>query len=197
MLTDVLHRVAARPRVYDALQAVAGVAEVNRRVARRLAELPPVERLVDIGGGTGLAPELWPVGAAYICLDNDPLKLKGFRAKHSSGTPLIGDATRVPLLSHSIDLVVCKAVSHHIDDRALPLLFSESARLLRHGGRLVFLDAILDPDRLRSRVLWRYDRGSYARPAEVIRSAMAAEFEIEHWEEFAIHHRYVLAVGSR
>lgn len=197
MLADVLHRVAARPKVYDALQVVAGAAEVNRRLGLRLAELPAKRRLLDLGGGTGLAPALWPDDAEYICLDNDPLKLKGFLNKHSRGNPLIGDAARVPLLSESVDLVVCKSVSHHLDDRALRRLFAESARVLTVGGHLVFIDAILDRESWRSRVLWRYDRGSYARPAEVMRSAMATEFHIEHWDEFAIHHRYVLAVGSR
>jgi SAM-dependent methyltransferase len=196
MLTGILHRLAAQPRIYDAVQGIFGAAEMNRRLAVRLAELPRPARVLDLGGGTGLAAELWPAGAAYICLDNDPLKLNRFRAKHPHGFPVQADATRLPLASRSFDLVVCKAVSHHLSDPQLPMLMSESARVLRPGAHLVFVDAVWDPERWRGRLLWRYDAGSFPRVEAALREAISADFTITRWDVFAIHHRYVVCVAE-
>jgi SAM-dependent methyltransferase len=196
MLTEILHRLAAQPRIYDAIQGIFGAAEMNRRLAVRLAELPRPTRVLDLGGGTGLAPELWPAGATYVCLDIDPLKLNRFRSKHPQGFALQGDATRLPLASRSFDLVVCKAVSHHLGDPLLPMLLSESARVLRPGAHFVFVDAVWDPARWRGRLLWRYDPGSYPRTEVILHKAVSEHFAISRWDVFAIHHRYVVCVGA-
>ena len=196
MLTDLLHRIVANPIVYDTVQILAGSAELNRRLLANLGEMPEQPTILDVGGGTGLPPSLWPAGTTYLCLDIDPVKLSGFRLKGRPGVPLLGDATHLPIHSRSLDLVVCKDVTHHLSDEQLPLLFRESARVLKPGARMLLIDAVEAPERWRSRVLWRYDRGAHPRPVETLRQAMANEFDIAHWEVFAIQHRYVLGVGT-
>jgi ubiquinone/menaquinone biosynthesis C-methylase UbiE len=196
MLTDLLHRVVANPTVYDLVQFMAGSAELDRRLAANLGELAPRPTILDVGGGTGLPPSLWPVGATYVCLDIDPIKLAGFQRKDRPGAALRGDATRLPLDTKSVDLVVCKDVSHHLTDAQLPALFRESARVLKPGGRMLFIDAVNAPERWRSRVLWRYDRGAHPRTIEMLKQAMASEFEVTRWEVFATLHRYVFGAGT-
>jgi SAM-dependent methyltransferase len=196
MLAEVLHRVVAHPAVYDAVQNLAGTAELDRRVGAILGALPAKPLILDVGGGTGLPPALWPAAATYLCLDIDPLKLAGFRRKHRPGTPICGDATRLPIRSGRLDLVVCKNVSHHLSDHDVPGLFRESARVLKAGGRMLFIDAVEAPERWRSRVLWRYDRGSHPRTIEALQKSMAAEFQITHWEVLTIQHRFVLGAGT-
>jgi len=197
MLAEIIHRVVAYPKVYDAVQSLAGTAELDRRVGATLTTLPARTVILDVGGGTGLPSALWPVGAMYICVDIDPVKLTAFRAKHRAGTPVHGDATRLPIRSGSIDLLVCKNVSHHLGDGELPGLFGECARVLRAGGRMVFIDAVQAPERWRSRLLWRYDRGSHPRTVDVLREAMAAKLQITRSEVFTIHHRYLFSEGMR
>jgi SAM-dependent methyltransferase len=196
MLTDVLHRVVANPTVYDVVQFLAGSAYLDRRLAANLGDLDPRPLILDVGGGTGLPPSLWPAGATYVCLDIDPVKLAGFRRKDRPGAPLRADATHLPVRSASVDLVVCKDVSHHLSDAQLPVLFGESRRVLKPGGRMLFIDAVQARERWRSRALWRYDRGAHPRSIETLRQAMASEFDIAHWEVFATHHRYVFGVGT-
>jgi SAM-dependent methyltransferase len=195
-LADILHRVVAQPVVYDAVQAMAGASELNRRLAARIGSLPPRALIVDVGGGTGLPRSMLPDDSTYVCLDPDPVKLRGFMGKHRPGYAVCGDAAALPLPDGTVDLAVCKDVGHHLTDPQLALLFRECNRVLRLGARMIFIDAALAADRLRSRALWRYDRGSHPRSHDAMKQAMESEFQITEWETFAIIHRYVLGVGQ-
>ena len=198
VLTELLHRAASRAVVYDAIQLVAGAAPLlEKRLAENLGHLPSRPTILDVGGGTGLPPSLWPEGTTYVCLDIDSLKLAGFVGKKRPGSPVQADATRLPLHGETVDLVVCKNVSHHLTDEQLPRLFGESARVLKRGGRMLFIDAVLAPERFRSRLLWRYDRGSHPRTSEVLKEAMAKELEIHNRDDFAHHFRYVFLAGVK
>jgi SAM-dependent methyltransferase len=196
MLTELLHRVVANPTVYDTVQTLArSGTELDRRLAAHVGELARHAFILDVGGGAGLPPSLWPAAVTYVCLDIDPVKLAGFRRKGRPGAALQADATRLPIRTGSLDLVVCKNVTHHLSDAQLPMLFRESARVLKPGCRMLFIDAVHAPERLRSRLLWRYDRGSHPRAVATLHQAMAREFKLVHWEVFVTHHRYVFGVG--
>jgi ubiquinone/menaquinone biosynthesis C-methylase UbiE len=191
-----IHIVVARPAVYDLIQWTAGSGAVNRQVRDSLASIRTGSWLVDVGGGTGLSDTLRLDYRRYVCVDIDPVKLSGFMRKHRGGLAIRGDAVRLPVRDRSVNLVMCKAVSHHLDDTVLPGLFSEAARILVPEGRFVFLDAVAAPDRWRSRILWRYDRGSHPRSGDVLRSLFESTFRVESWTRFAVHHEYVLGVGE-
>jgi ubiquinone/menaquinone biosynthesis C-methylase UbiE len=189
--------VVAEPVVYDAVQTLAGTGQLNARLATYLAPLPTGAVIVDVGGGTGLPRRLLPDDSRYVCVDADLVKLRGFRGKHGLGEAVCGDAAALPLPDSRFDVVVCKMVGHHLTDSQLAGMFKECARVLRPGARMLFLDPVQATDRVRSRLLWRYDRGSYPRAPESLKEAMAVEFDINEWSVFAIHHRYVLGVGTK
>jgi SAM-dependent methyltransferase len=149
--------------------------------------------VLDVGGGTGRDAELWP-GSQYVCLDNDPLKLEGFKRRNPAGQSLRGDAGRLPIRSQSMDLVLCKNMTHHLPEEVFAAFLGESARVLRATGYFLFVDAIRSPDRNRSRLLWALDRGSHPRSEETLRALIDRRFQVDHWERFAVHHEYVLAV---
>ena len=193
---ELLHSLAARPVVYNAIQRAAGSSAVNRRFAAKLDRIAPPNWVLDIGGGTGLGAGIHLSGVNYICLDIDPLKLHGFLIDHPSGLAVLGDAGRLPFPDDTVDLVLCKAVSHHLPDDELPHLFSEAGRVLKPEARFVFLDAIKAPHRWRSRVLWRMDRGSFPRDEAALRKSFEATFHVESWGRFAVIHEYVLGVGT-
>src|SRR5689334_9446116 len=106
MLTEILHRLVAHPWIYDQTQLLAGLPAIHRRLARRIARLPPPGVVLDLGGGTGITRALWPRDCTYICLDIDPLKLRGFREKHPGERALLADATQIPLRDGSADTVL-------------------------------------------------------------------------------------------
>jgi ubiquinone/menaquinone biosynthesis C-methylase UbiE len=150
--------------------------------------------VLDVGGGTGGTISILPSLGAYIWLDNDPMKLKGFRRKQPLLNGLLGDATRIPLRDKSVDDVLCVAVLHHLSDEQVSQFLREAARVARK--RFILMDPVERAGSIVSRLLWKYDRGSYPRTIEALRSAMQTQFHIEHTEQFAVYHEYLICIGS-
>ena len=193
-----LHRIVARPAVYDALQTVMGVAYSDRRVKRAIARSIPLNRestVVDVGGGTGRARTLWPASVKYVLVDNDEEKIEGFRRKRLSGEAICSDATTLPFETATVAVAMVSAVTHHLPPGVPEPVLAEIHRVLKPDGRLLFLDAVWRPWRPMGRLLWHFDRGSYPRTAEELRRLLDDRFEIISWETFSIFHRYILAVG--
>jgi ubiquinone/menaquinone biosynthesis C-methylase UbiE len=197
MLTSILHRIVAQPWVYDLVQSAVGAKQVRARLAGRIQPHRNAKVIVDIGGGTGSVAGLWSASSRYICLDIDPLKLDGFVAKNSGGTALLGDASRIPIADGSVDAVLCTNVTHHLTDELLARMLSECARVLAAGGKLILSDAIWAPDRRVSRTIWKYDRGSFPRTAEVLRRAVGQYLAVDTWDQFAVWHEYFICVAGR
>src|SRR5437588_124954 len=70
-----------------------------------------------------------------------------------------------------------------------------AARVLRPSGRLILTDAVWADDRRIGKLLWKYDRGSHPRTAEVLRQTIDEHLDIRHWEHFAVWHEYILCVA--
>jgi SAM-dependent methyltransferase/uncharacterized protein YbaR (Trm112 family) len=190
-LVRAVHNLAARPSVYDCLQDLAGAKEVRERVAHRLADAN-ARTVLDIGAGTGTLADQLPPDTTYVWLDNDPAKLDGFFARRDDIVGVVADGTRIPFRDAAVDYAVCVNVSHHLRDAELRRLIAEVGRVAREG--LVFVDAVATP-RLRSRLLWRYDRGARPRTIERLLGAMRSVFEVVEVESFRIHHDYALISG--
>lgn len=138
-LLTALHDVASVGWVYDSIQFLAGAPMVRRRLRTHLSGCHG--QVLDIGGGTGAIAELLPSGCLCTCLDNEMPKLlrcagKGF------ASPLLADATRLPIQSGSIDAVTCVAMAHHLTNDQLGAMFRESSRVLKPQGSMIFLDPV-------------------------------------------------------
>jgi SAM-dependent methyltransferase len=139
---------------------------------------------------------LFPRDCIYTCLDSDVLKLRRFSTRYPNDGALLADAAGMPLDSESIDVVLCKFVSHHIAAKGLPALMSEAARVLKPAGRFVFVDAVWSPERRLARLLWKYDRGSFPRTEEDIKASITSHFDILAWERLTVFHRYAICVAA-
>ena len=104
------------------------------------------------------------------------------------------DVTRAGFKPECFDVVLCQAVSHHLSDEVVADLFSESARVLKPDGRLVFLDAT-KTQRATGRLLWKLDQGSSPRAERHLRALLDSRFEVDSWDRFAMLHDYVLVVA--
>jgi SAM-dependent methyltransferase len=197
MIKSTLHWFMANPRIYDLVQRLVGARYVHRRLEAQVAPVRSASLILDLGGGTGINRDLWPPESNYVCLDLDPIKLRGYRSKYTGDFPVLGDATRIPIKTGSMDAILCAAVSHHIPDDGLDSLFKEAARSLKAGGRFIFLDAVWVPTRWPGRLMWKYDRGSYPRKKEALKALMEKYTDIVYWQEFSYLHKYILCVGTR
>ena len=193
MLKSAAHALVSHPWVYDKVQWLAGTERVFGRLAPHVKKTLG-DVILDIGGGTGNSISVVPSASDYIWLDNDPLKLQGFRRKHPTLIGIIGDATSIPLRDKSVDDVLCTAVLHHLSDGQLSRFFQETARVVRK--KLIVLDPVERKTSIVSRTLWKYDRGSHPRSVETLCAAMSASFSIEQTERFAVLHEYLICVGS-
>ena len=73
----------------------------------------------------------------------------------------------------------------------LEALVSEVVRVLRPGGRFIFMDAVKTDSRV-SRLLWHYDRGAHPRTKPELESHLKPRFKMVR-EEAAWHlHLYFL-----
>src|SRR4051794_29187859 len=176
MLKRLLHSIVARPMVYDLVQFLAGAGVMRKRMARAVARVGAVRRVIDVGGGTGAGREVIPAGTTYVCVDIDPLKIAGFVRKNPGSLAVVGDATRMPLGDGSVDAVILMFVAHHLTDELLDRFVAEAARVLGSSGRLIFADPLWAPRRWPGRLLWRYDRGSFPRTAGRLRDALGRRF---------------------
>lgn len=196
VVIGILHELASQPLVYDLIQRLAGQKANLKKISAHTKTMRP-HSIVDVGGGTGAARDLWPTGSQYICLDIEMPKLRLSRSKNPNGFALLSDATRMSIATGSIDVVLCMCFVHHLTDEMLDQTFSEARRVLRVGGRLILLDPILKHERRIGRILWKLDRGSYPRTAETLYEKLGANFRIIHWEQYAIYHEYAFGIGVR
>lgn len=115
-------------RVYDLVMPPADADALAEGLA--LAERP-IERLLDVGGGTGRAARAIDV-PDRIVVDATPGML---RRVPTSIAPVLGSATSLPVAAGSVDAVVIVDALHHLPahDRVL----AEAYRVLRPGGALV------------------------------------------------------------
>jgi demethylmenaquinone methyltransferase/2-methoxy-6-polyprenyl-1,4-benzoquinol methylase len=117
----------------------------------------PVERVVDLAGGTGRAARA-VAGAAgpasspsTVVVDASASMLR----RTDEGTAAVrGDAGDLPLADASVDAVVVLDALHHLP--APEAALTEAGRILRPGGVLVVRE--FDPGTLRGRVLAASER---------------------------------------
>ena len=192
MIATLLHKVASHPAVYDRIQSAVGFRTVGAFIQPHL-ERTANGSVLDIGAGTGNFRPFMPSTANYFWTDCDPLKLDGYRLKYGAANSALADATQLCYRDSSIDYAFCAAVSHHLTDPQLDRLFAEVARVVRH--RFIFCDAVAT-DRILSRLMWHYDRGSHPRTIERLLAALSRHFRVEHHDHLTIYHRYLLCVAS-
>jgi ubiquinone/menaquinone biosynthesis C-methylase UbiE len=105
-----MKRLLANSTVYDLIQLLTGSRISEAKMRAFLGALPPGTLILDAGGGTGILASLFGGGHRYMCMDIDLARVRV--AKKRGALALVGDATRMPVRSGAIDLVVLRAVSH-------------------------------------------------------------------------------------
>ncbi len=139
----------------------------------------PEDALLDLGCGIGSYRACF--GCRYTGLDINPDYVERARERFPEDEIRTMDCTQLSLDDASFDTAVSVATTHHLSDPQLQAMVRETMRVLRPGGKLHIIDAVLPLSGIRPfKWTWfRLDRGRYARHLErlvaVVEQAAAVE----------------------
>ncbi|MGD8847857.1 MAG: class I SAM-dependent methyltransferase [Desulfobacteraceae bacterium] len=124
---------------YDEESEAAGWYAPEVAYGLTFAHVKPGQSILDIGIGTGLASVLFhKAGLKVHGMDNSLEMLEACRSKGFNALQLHDlNKPPYPYDSESIDHVVCTGVMNFFSD--LSTVFEETARILRKGGRFIFV----------------------------------------------------------
>jgi ubiquinone/menaquinone biosynthesis C-methylase UbiE len=146
-------------RIYDATwgrlfaalydRMLAGTEEAGLREVRRQALAGAEGRTIDIGAGTGANVGLYPAAVTELVLaEPDPHMVRKLHAKAGAdgiqGQIVEAPAEHLPFEDSSFDTAVFTLVLCTVPDPAATL--AEAARILKPGGRLLFVEHVRSPD---------------------------------------------------
>jgi ubiquinone/menaquinone biosynthesis C-methylase UbiE len=122
-----------------------GTEDAGLREMRREALSRATGRTLDIGSGTGANLELYPPAVEDLVLaEPDPHMLKQLRGKLAdsgrAAEVVQAPAESLPFADESFDTAAVTLVLCTVDDPAAAL--AEAARVLRPGGRLIFVEHV-------------------------------------------------------
>jgi demethylmenaquinone methyltransferase/2-methoxy-6-polyprenyl-1,4-benzoquinol methylase len=137
---EMFDRIAPRYELVNRVMTLGLDAGWRRRAVREL-HLEPGARVVDIGCGTGdLCRALGRAGLRAVGVD----MAAGMLARAHTSAPLVrADALRLPLGDGSLDGAISGFALRNVVDIAQ--CFREAARVIRPGGRAVFLEVSEPP----------------------------------------------------
>lgn len=161
-VTSGLRSVLSYPIIYRTLQWLVGSPKRRREWVETYIEPRPGLRVLDLGCGPGDLVRLLPPDVAYTGSDLSEDYIAEARRRHGERGRFFAGAIENIDSSElgEFDVVVAKAVLHHIDEDEALHLFKVASDVLAPGGRLVTLDCAFTPDMSRvSRWVVSRDRG--------------------------------------
>ena len=131
---------------YDGFQRRAEEAGMRERRSRFLAQASG--RCLEIGSGTGLNLEQWPRDVELVLSEPDPHMAARLRRKvvesDREADVVEAPAERLPFADDSFDTVGLTYVLCTVPEPGAAL--AEVARVLKPGGRFLFLEHVRSPD---------------------------------------------------
>lgn len=176
--------------VYD--RAMKSTEEAGMREIRREALSEARGRTIDIGAGTGINLALYPAEVdELVFAEPDPHMLKNLRPKvAASGREAMvveAPAASLPFEDDSFDTAVFTLVLCTVPDPTAAL--GEAARVLKPGGKLLFVEHVRSEDpglaRWQDRLEgpWRFLGDGCHCNRDTVANIEAASFEIERVEK--------------
>lgn len=127
----------------DAYLATLEYDEVTGFLEEQTRDLPRDAAILDLGCGSGRhLVHLAALGFSNLLgLDLVPQGIRNLQARLPGARGVVGDGTRLPLPAACLDLVVMVGIVYEIPAPGLhQAVFAEIARVLRPGGRLIFIN---------------------------------------------------------
>ncbi|MDB4442193.1 class I SAM-dependent methyltransferase [bacterium] len=117
----------------------------------------------------------------YLALDISLNYISALQLKNFENVSVIlGDAIKSPLKKQSVDMCLLINCAHHFDDNSFDLLLEEIIRILKPGGRILFIDPITDRGGILQKFILSLDRGDYCRSSTEIFNKLNKNFVFEN-----------------
>ena len=178
-----LRKVLAVPRLYELCQNLVGAKSSGEWIAKRVLRWSGAEKVVDMGCGPGDIRKYLPADVDYWGFDISEDYIRRARRRFPTGATFLSGTARDFLDNpdnplNVADLVFCIGLLHHLnDDEAIEVL-ELSKRIMKPGGRSVYLEPVflLHQTRL-STWLMRRDRGRHVRSEQEWKDLMGRVFD--------------------
>lgn len=174
------YRCLAHPVFYRCFQAAVVRRQALQRFVRDWIRPATGMKLLDVGCGPGRLLDVLPrEGLEFTGIDYNPQYIEMARKRHGPrGTFVTGNAAEPwPVPDRSMHVVVLIGVLHHLSDAEARRVFSQAARVLQPGGRLVTSDPVrVSGQHWIAQLMMDRDRGKYIRTAEDYQQLAAAYF---------------------
>jgi len=98
--------------------------------------------ILDVGCGTGIHLEMYQrYGCKLYGIDTSHSMLERAKARLGESVVLrLADATQMPYEAGFFDLVICMLALHEMDERVRSGVIGEIKRVIKHDGRMLFID---------------------------------------------------------
>jgi SAM-dependent methyltransferase len=138
---------------------------------RRLGELSPAHRILDLGCGP--ASWLWQMGLHPVGVDLSPEYAEAF--SRCGGRAIVASADALPFAARTFDGVWSIGLLHHLPDGVARRAVREMVRVRRPSGYVVVFDAVVPQFPWQRPVAWmlrRLDRGGHMRHQDTLQSML-------------------------
>jgi len=196
-MISLVHKIVSIPAIYDLSQKLAGGNVDHAILNQELSSLPKKGSVLDVGGGTGLMRAYFPKSWDYTCLDIDKKKLCYFKKRFPTDKIILSSALSIPKPKNTYDCCILSAVSHHLESMDLETVLKETFRVLRPGGYLVFIDALLNQRNKLGMVLWALDRGRFPRSLNDLKLRIEKRFIIKKHKVWKVFHENALFICKK
>ena len=151
-----------------------------QKTLREQVTVLPGERLLDLGCGVGSYHDFFD--CEYCGIDDSPLYVAWASKRYPTARFLPMDAAKLDFADATFDQAMTIATTHHLPDAKVLGMVSEALRVLKPGGRLHIVDAIipLNPRQRIKQAIFAYDRGTHQRSFAALQTLIARGFRIRH-----------------
>jgi 2-polyprenyl-3-methyl-5-hydroxy-6-metoxy-1,4-benzoquinol methylase len=160
-----LYSILRLPVAYSALQKALARVDTQRIFTERYIRPRPGDRVIDVGCGLGTMLD-YLGDVQYTGIDLDPGYIESARRRYESRGEFIcgGAEEAVERLRGEADIVLGKALLHHLDDAQAHAFLRAAAGILKPEGRLITIaHVLLSSQRRIARLLIALDRGKSSR----------------------------------
>jgi len=165
-----------------------GLLEANFKVIRKTIRdhlgAHPERKVLDVACGPGAFSDLFPKDV-YTGVDLNSKYIR-FAQKHYQGQFSVQDARALDFPEATFDDILVYGLLHHLDDDDVTAVVSGMKRVLRPGGKALFIEDIPTESRLNliGHLLHWAENGHYIRPADNYRTLLEPFFSFEDEQVF-------------